>query len=299
MKHPSNAAKGVGLTALAGAIFGFFPVFTSLYVRFGGDTDSFNLYGFVISVVLMAAYLAVRRVSFRVPGRIVPYLLLAGVLNAATRILLTHSYLYLNVGIATTLHFLYPLFAALIGAAFFRDRMPLYKWAAFVAAMAGVSLFATGLDEGGTLRGIVLALASSVGFALYMLTTEKAHLAEMDPIVFVFYVSLVSTFGCAAMGLGTGRLIVPVPGRALAVLVLCAIFNNIVGFAAQQQGVRYLGAAIAALFSLLEPVFSSIFGAAILRQTMTLRTVAGIVIILLALVWIVLMDNLAAAQKQA
>lgn len=285
----NNTAKGIGMTAGAGIIFGAFPIFTSLYVQFGGDVNSFNLYGFILTVVILAAYILLTKKSFRIPRKSIFFVFLAGFFNVVTRILLTNSYLYLDVGIATTLHFMYPLFAALMGALFFREKMPLYKWAAFLVASFSVSLFTSSYQEGGQLKGIILALASAVCFALYMLTTEKADLARMDPVVFVFYVSLVSTVGCAFMGIEGMTLMIP--GKAIAILVACAIVNNFLAFALQQQGVRYMGAAMAALFSLFEPIFSCIFGAVFLSQAMGGRSLLGIALILLSLVLIVVMDN--------
>ena len=285
-----SSFKGIAMTAGAGIIFGAFPIFTTLFVRFGGDVDSFNLYGFVLTVVFLAAYIAMTKRSFAVPKQAVLWIVLAGVANVATRILLTYSYQYLDVGIATTLHFLYPLFAALLGALCFREKMPIYKWIAFVVASLSVSLFTTGTQAGGQLIGIILAVTSAVCFALYMLITEKANLTDLDPVVFVFYVSLVSTVGCLFMGIG-GPLIVAVPVKALIVLLLCAIVNNVIAFALQQQGVKYLGAAMTALFSLFEPVFSCVFGVIFLQQAMGIKSVFGIVLILLPLAAIVLLDN--------
>lgn len=285
-----SSLKGIGFTSAAGIIFGAFPIFTTLFVRYGGDVDTFNLYGFLITVVFLAGYIALTGRSFAIPKKLAVSILLAGVANVVTRILLTYSYQYLDVGIATTLHFMYPLFAALAGALFFRETMPFYKWIAFVVASLGVSLFATGFG-GGKLLGIVLALTSAVCFALYMLITEKTGLTELDPVVFVFYVSLVSAVGCVGMNLAGGSLVAAIPWKALVVLILCAIVNNVVGFAFQQQGVGHLGAAMAALFSLFEPVFSCIFGAVFLQQAMGGRSVLGIVIILLCLIAIVVLDH--------
>lgn len=285
-----NSLKGIGFTSAAGIIFGAFPIFTTLFVRYGGNVDTFNLYGFLITVAFLAVYIALTRRSFAVPRQMILPLVLAGAANVITRILLTYSYQYLDVGIATTLHFLYPLFAALAGALFFREKLPFYKWIAFVVASAGVSLFATGFG-GGELLGIILALTSAVCFALYMLITEKTGLTEMDPVVFVFYVSLVSALGCVGMNLVSGTLVAAIPFKALVVLIVCAIVNNVVGFACQQQGVGHLGAAMAALFSLFEPVFSCIFGALFLQQAMSGRSVLGIVIILLCLVTMVVLDH--------
>ena len=63
--------KGITMTAGAGIIFGAFPIFTTLFVRFGGDVDTFNLYGFVLTVVFLAAYIAITGRSFRVERKAV------------------------------------------------------------------------------------------------------------------------------------------------------------------------------------------------------------------------------------
>ena len=285
-----NSFKGITMTAAAGIIFGAFPIFTTLFVQFGGNVDAFNLYGFVLSVVFLAGYILLTKRSFAVPKKLVLWIVLAGVANVVTRILLTYSYQYLDVGIATTLHFLYPLFAAVLGVVCFREKMPLYKWIAFAVASLSVSMFATGVQAGGQWIGIVLAAASGICFALYMLITEKADLTQIDPVVFVFYVSAVSTVGCLFMGV-SGSLTEAIPIKALIVLALCAIINNVLAFALQQQGVKYLGAAMTALFSLFEPIFSCVFGAIFLQQAMSLKSGIGIVLILLSLAATVLLDN--------
>lgn len=285
-----NSFKGITMTAAAGIIFGAFPIFTTLFVQFGGNVDAFNLYGFVLSVVFLAGYILLTKRSFAVPKKLVLWIVLAGVANVVTRILLTYSYQYLDVGIATTLHFLYPLFAAVLGVVCFREKIPLYKWIAFAVASLSVSMFATGVQAGGQWIGIVLAAASGICFALYMLITEKADLTQIDPVVFVFYVSAVSTVGCLFMGV-SGSLTESIPIKALIVLALCAIINNVLAFALQQQGVKYLGAAMTALFSLFEPIFSCVFGAIFLQQAMSLKSGFGIVLILLSLAATVLLDN--------
>lgn len=281
--------KGVTMTGAAGIVFGAFPIFTSLFVRFGGNVDAFNLYGFLLTVVILGVFILATRRSFKLPRKTVWFVILAGVMNVVTRILLTYSYEYLDAGVATTLHFLYPLFAALLGALFFREKMPIYKWIAFVVASASVALFGFGGDS--NLTGILLAVSSAICFALYMLITERANLTELDPVVFVFYVCVVSSVGCLGMSLGGGTLAAAMPIKALVVLILCAVFNNAVAFALQQQGVKHLGAAMAALFSLFEPVFSCIFGAIFLQQAMGIRSIFGIVIILACLTTIVLLDH--------
>ena len=92
-----TSLKGIGMTSGAGIIFGAFPIFTTLFVRFGGDVDTFNLYGFVLTVVFLAFFMLATKRSFRLPKQAVLFVILAGLMNVITRILLTYSYEYLDV----------------------------------------------------------------------------------------------------------------------------------------------------------------------------------------------------------
>ncbi len=286
-----NAYKGMLFVAAAGLIFGAFPVFTSIYVLYGGNTDNFNFLGFLISTILLIPIIIFRKTGFRLPKNAMICVMLAGVANVVTRVLLTKSYLYLDVGVSTTLHFLYPMVTAFLAFIFFQDKMPLYKWIIFAVACLSVSLFVSTDGGNRNLLGITLAVSSSFGFAAYMLIEEKAGLTEYDPFVILFYVTLVSCVGAFIFGFGSGDLFVPIPGKAWIVLIICAVVNNIIGFALQLEGIKHLGAAMAAIFSLFEPIFSCIFGAIFLHEAMGARSVLGIVLILGSLLVMILLDN--------
>ncbi len=286
-----NTYKGMAFVAMAGIIFGAFPVFTSVFNLLGGNTDSFNFLGFLISTVLLIPVILVRKTGFRLPRKVLLFSILAGIANVVTRVLLTSSYVYLDVGVSTTLHFLYPIITAVLGFVFFKDKMPVYKWVIFAVACLSVSLFVSNSSGQGNAIGVILAVCSSFGFATYMLIEEKAHLTDYDPFVILFYVTIVSCIGSFIFGVGTGRIFEPVPPKALLVLILCAVLNNIVGFALQLEGIKHLGAAMAAIFSLFEPVFSCIFGAIFLHEAMGARSVLGIILILGSLVVMILLDN--------
>jgi len=124
-----------------------------------------------------------------------------------------------------------------------------------------------------------------------MLIEEKAGVSELDPYIVMFYVNLVGTIGCMGMMLVAGQsLIDPIPSKAIIVLVLCAVLNNLVAFTFQLLGVKHLGAAMAAIISLFEPIFSCIFGSIFLGQQMGIKSVAGIILILGSLVFMIVMD---------
>lgn len=275
----------------AGIIFGAFPIFTSLFTLYGGNVDSFNFLGFLFTVIILVPVIIARKTGFGLPKKTMIFAILAGLANVFTRVLLTASYAYLDVGVATTIHFLYPIITAFLSFLIFKDKMPVYKWIIFGVACLSVSLFVSGSAGGTDIKGIVLALFSSFGFASYMLIDEKGHLAECDPFIILFYVSVVSMIGSFIVGIGNGHLFDPIPTKAWIVLLLCAIVNNVFGFVFQLEGIKYLGAAMAAIFSLFEPVFSCIFGAVFLHEAMGARSVIGIILILGSLLVMILLDN--------
>ena len=277
--------------AIAGIIFGAFPVFTSLFVLYGGNVESYNFLGFLFSFVLMIPVIIIRKSSFLLPKKVLIAAILAGLANVLTRILLTASYAYLDVGVATTLHFLYPILTALLSFVIFKDKMPVYKWIIFAVACLSVSLFISGETGGGNIKGVILAICSSFGFASYILIDEKGHLAEYDPMVVLFYISGVSMIVCFFVGIGNGNLFDPIPGKAWIILIVCAVLNNVIAFAFQLKGIKHLGAAMAAIFSLFEPIFSCIFGAVFLHEAMGARSVIGIILILGSLLVMILLDN--------
>lgn len=291
MNAKSNSTKGVICIALAGIEFGAFPIMASLYMQFGGSSASFNFYGFLLTCVILAGIIIVQKKSFLMPKRLFLFVLLCGFFNGITRLLLTESYKYLNAGVATTLHFLYPIIAAVAGSYIFKERMPAYKWMIFLIACLSVAFFITADGNGAGVKGILLAVLSSFGFASYMVTSERAGVADADPFVVLFWVSIVSMIGVFFYGLGAGDLFQPIPVKAWIVVIVCALLNNVIAFILQLIGVRHLGATMAALFSLFEPVFSCIFGALFLGQSMTALSYIGIVMILGCLVVMILLDN--------
>lgn len=294
--NKKNQIKGIALASSAGVLCGTLPVFTNLFVAYGGNTDTFNFWVYVLSVVFLIPIILYRKSGFILPGRMLRIVILAGIATAVTRVLLTYSYLSLDVGIATTIHFLYPIITAVLSFVIFKDEMPLYKWIIFIIVSFSVSLFAVG-NEGGDIKGVILAALSSICYAAYILIADKSGLAECDPFVVLFYVNLVSTVSCFIVGLGGGHLFDPISAKAILVLILCTIVSNIIGVLCQFRGIGYLGAAMAAILSLFEPISSCIFGIVFFDQILSWKMILGIALILGSLVVMILLDNKTSLQK--
>ena len=101
--------KGLIYGVISSATFGLIPLFALPAIRNGIGVDSVMFYRFGISALVLGLWLVIRRYDLRISGRELFTLAGLGIFYAMTALLLTTSYLYIPSGIATTIHFLYPV----------------------------------------------------------------------------------------------------------------------------------------------------------------------------------------------
>lgn len=291
MKIRSKGAEGVLLTSLSALLYGTLPVFAGFAYAAGSNAETFNFYKSVWALPVLAILLAARKQSLLLPWRMALWAAAAGVLGKGiTSLLLYSSYNYVSSGVATTLHFMYPLFAALLGRIVFHTRLPGYKWATLLAATAAVCLFIDPADGRKGMIGVLCAVASGAVYAAYILVVDKSGASAVDPMVFAFYLAASGAIFSLIYGVGTGTLHFFPSAEAHLYTAGAAVCTSVLGAAFFQQGIRLLGGASAAFFSLLEPVASCVFGAVFLSERVGWRAAAGILLILASVMVMIWLD---------
>ena len=111
-------SKVVLLAMISSSTFGLIPLFALPAMQEGVGLDSVLFYRFAISAVVVGAYLLLRRVDLRITLKEFGTMVLLGGAYASTSLFLTASYLYIPSGVATTIHFLYPVLVTAIMIAF-------------------------------------------------------------------------------------------------------------------------------------------------------------------------------------
>lgn len=291
MNRRSNSTAGITITSLAALFYATLPIFTKLAYDAGSNAETFNFYKSAWAIPILAVILAARKKSVRLPGKLTLWAIVAGILcKGITSLLLFYSYNYVTSGVATTLHFMYPLFAALLARIFFRTRLPAYKWLTILAATLSVALLIDLGDGLVGIQGIVYAVLSAVVYAAYIMVVDKTGLSKVDPMVFSLYLAISGAVFALIFGLCTGSMALAIPAKAHAFTALAAIATSIIGVACFQQGIQRLGGASAAFFSLLEPAGSCVLGVIFLNEALGMRSLAGILLILCAVLAMVYLD---------
>ena len=195
--------------------------------------------------------------------------------------LLYASYQYIDSGLATTLHFTYPVAVVLISAFLFRSRISTKSILCILICIAGILCLYT---PGGTVdpRGAFLAAASGVVYAGYIVGVEKSGLKSIPVLNVIFWLALFSAVEVLVFGLFTDNLRFDIPKKVWILYAGLGLIAMVLAATLFQIGILRCGAVKSSMLSTVEPVTGVLIGAIVFKEVLTLRSIAGIILILLA-----------------
>ncbi len=289
----NGKAKGYILGAIAAAAYGMNPLFALPLYQSGMDPDSVLFFRYLFAIPILGIMIKARGRSFRLKQKEILTLVVLGLLMALSSLTLFQSYNYMDAGIASTLLFVYPIMVALIMVAFFKERITFLTMVCILMALGGIALLFKG-DGGSPLSrtGILLVMASALSYAIYIVGVNRPVLKEVATLSITFYVLLfgLSLFLVRA-NFGT-NLITPEKWYLWFNLVALAVFPTAISLLCTTVAIQYIGSTPTAILGALEPVTAVFFGVVVFSETLTLRIVCGIILIILAVTFIIADSNI-------
>lgn len=284
-----NRLKGFIYGLATSVTFGLIPLFTLPLMQGGMSLDSILFYRFLFATLALAGMMKLHKEPFGIEGRDIPFLLLLAGFYTASALFLFWGYDFMGAGVATTLHFTYPVFVTLLMLVLFRERASWVTWAAIVLAIYGVAKLSL---KGGELvldpMGMVIVLLSAVGYASYITTVNKSRVKDMNGRKLAFYVFVFTTILIAAKAL-LNKGIQPIPDALSATnLILLAVVPTVISNITLLLAVKYIGGTLTSILGAMEPVTAVCIGALVFGEAFTLQEAFGIVLILVAVTLIIL-----------
>lgn len=174
-----NKVNGFLYGLLSSASFGLIPLFTIPAMQQGMGFWSILLYRFLFAMLALAGILLLDKQPFRIRRKEILPLLLLACLYDSSAVFLFWGYQFMSSGVATTLHFMYPVLTTLIMMIFFHEKKSLWRMAAIALAVAGVFFLSNGDGTGSvTWSGIFIVLLSALGYALYLVTVSQLKISK-------------------------------------------------------------------------------------------------------------------------
>lgn len=284
-----NKINGFLYGLLSSASFGLIPLFTLPAMRQGMHFESILLYRFAFATLALGAILLLDGQSFRIQRKEIPSLLLLAFLYLVSAVFLFWGYKFMASGVATTLHFMYPVMTTLIMMLFFREKKSICRFAAIALAVAGVFFLSSGDDSGTvTLTGVCIVLLSALGYALYLVTVSQLKVGQMKGLKLTFWVFL---FGSLLLFIG----IAPTAGvqdipdwHTAGNLVMLALIPTVISNLALVRAVKSIGSTLTSVLGAMEPVTAVCVGIFIFGEAFTTGIGLGIALIIAAVTVIIL-----------
>ena len=267
----NNNLKGFAYGIATSVTFGLIPLFTLPLMEKGMRFDSILFYRFLFAAIALSGMLLAKKESFRTEMRNLPILILLGAFYTGSAMFLFWGYNFMAAGIATTLHFTYPIFVTLFMLFVFKEKTSWITLLAIGLAICGVARLSI---DGGEMRlnglGVIIVLLSAVAYALYIVTVNKSRVHDMPGRKLTFYVFIVSTslFFIKAQA-GTG--IQPIPDLPS--------FINLV---------HHIGSTLTSVLGATEPVTAVCVGVLVFGEPFTPHLALGILLIIVAVTLIIL-----------
>lgn len=287
----SIKSKGILAVIISATIFGSMPLMAKIVYEAGGNAISLTFYRFLL--ILPFLYLLIKRnekETIKITKEELKKIAFVGTLGyGATALLLYLSYNYIPSGMATTIHFIYPVFVILGCILFFREKPSIIKIIAVILCLLGVLMFYDGNGEINFL-GIFLSFASSITFAFYTVYLDKSGLKQISTIKLTFYLCLIASIMMLIFSIVTRTFTI---NMKLIGWIMTLFLSLSVGLGVNffQMGIKIVGPQSTSILSTFEPITSVIIGVLILNESFGIKTLLGIGLILLAVILISIFDK--------
>ena len=290
----NTKAKGYIIGSIAAATYGLNPLFALPLYGAGLDPDSVLFFRYLFSLPILALMIKLRGRNFKLQRKEILPVALMGFLFAISSLTLFQSYNHMAAGIASTLLFVYPIMVALIMAVCFKEKLSWITALCIVLALSGIALLYRG-EDGDTLSlvGVALVMASSLSYAIYIVSVNRPMLKNIATLKLMFY-GLAFGMLIFLVRLDFGQTLKLVPSDQWylwGALIALAIFPTVISLGCTTLAIQYIGSTPAAILGALEPLTAVVVGVLVFGEPLTPRLLCGIVLIVAAVTLVVAGGN--------
>lgn len=284
--------KGIFYAIVSSATFGLIPLFSIPLLHAGIASPAIIFYRLGLAAVIMGLVAWALRRNFRITMRDFGVLVLLSVFYAATSFFLLLSYDYIPSGVATTIHFLYPLVVTLVMTLFFRERSSIWLLIAVIVSLVGVALLSWGdMGHNNPMRGITYVGITVFTYAFYIIGVMKSRAARIDSLVLAFYVLSFGAVYFLIYALASKGLAVPLTKEVWSNLLLLALLPTVLSNLTLVLAIKSIGSTMTSILGSMEPLTAVVVGIVHFGEKFNLDGAAGLVLVITAVIIVILQSH--------
>lgn len=268
----------------AAFIYGLTPILAKTAYAGGANGITLTFLRAVMTVPLLFFIMKAEGIDGYIsPGHLLKVCVL-GVFGGTLPIVLLYiSYDYIPTGLATTLHFIYPIVIVFVSAFMLRERIAPIKLLAVILVTIGIIMFAE-INSKGDKVGIILALLSGIFYSFYIIYLDASRLDRMNYLKLTFYLTLTMSASSLIFGLSVHGIDFDMTPKAWIYSGIISLLATLIAAPMLQAGIKYEGASTAGILSAFEPMTTTALGAVFLSEHLGAVQLAGCGLIFFGLI---------------
>ena len=286
--NKTNNLTGPLCVIASAVLFGLMPLMTRTAYEHGWNAFTASGARFLIGGLVLVVFLRIRPTGME-PLTKKDYLEIfkVSLFFFMTPVLLFSSYNYIGAGLATTIHFIYPVFVVAAERVFYRVPFTRRRLMCLALCLIGMLLIYT---PGGeiSLTGIVIAAASGLCFAMYIVIYEHSPVKARPALEIAQWFMLMASAEIFIITILLGKMEMSADPVGLVSILCLAVFAGALASVLFQVGIRMTDGVKASLLSTFEPLTGVVIGLICYREALTARSAAGMAAILLSSILLVL-----------
>ena len=274
-----NRIKGILYAAVSSATFGLAPFFSISLLAIGYSSFEVLTYRWGVATVVLLVFAFLTKCDFHIGYKDFKTIFGLSLLRALTSFSLVIAYQNIASGVASIIHFMYPLAVAVTMAVFFREKKSIVTFAAIVLSLVGASLLSSGNIEyngGNRMMGLIAACISVFSYAGYIIGIRKTRAVEVNSTVLTCYVMGLGALFFLLGGLfyDEGVTWLYIGGLALPATAI----SNIT----LVKAVKLAGPTLTSLLGALEPLTAVLVGVFVFKELFTTYSALGIILVVIS-----------------
>lgn len=278
------------LGVIAAASYGMNPAFAVPLYEEGFDPISVIFWRYVLSVPAVWLLLTMRKGSVDVGGRRNMLGVVGlGVLMVLSSIFLFVSYTYMDVGIASSLLFVYPLLVALIMMTCYHEPFSITTILCLLGAGVGVWLLcATGAQGSFSMTGFLYVFFSALTYAIYLVGISRKPICFIPVLSITFWVVLSGALTLGLIVVCRGSLVCPTTAWTCYNCAMLALLPTILSFLCTNAAIERIGSTPTAALGAFEPVTAVMFGVLLFHEVLGLPQIVGLAMVIVCVTLVIL-----------
>lgn len=289
-----TSIKGFSYAALSSSTFGLAPFFTLSLLIAGFSSFEVLAYRWGIASLALALFGIMLGETFRISRKDWGTVFILSLFRAATSFSLVIAYQNIASGVASTIHFMYPLAVAVVMMCFFGEKKSFSILFAVVVSLIGAGLLSTGkidFEGGDTTTGMIAAALSVFFYGGYIVGVRKSRAAEIPSMALTCYVMGLGALFFIIGALLTGGIRLATEGHTWLNILGLALPATAISNITLVKAIKHIGPTLTSIFGALEPLTAVAIGCWVFKENFTLNSAIGILLILTAVTVVVVHEK--------